>query len=753
LKSDRSIILLVGNLKYRRLPVKNKRAIVAIRNHRPPKRSPLIKLSAILLLGAVALALLLYLGLRRQGARTRPMDWPLLVTTLAGDGSLGVQDGAGAQARFADPFGVAVDREGNVYVTDAGDNNLIRKITPAGLVSTLAGGAEGFKDGAGRAAAFNSPSALAVDTDGNLYVADTGNNAIRKITPAGLVTTVAGDGTPGYTDGAARSARFNGPVGVAVDAQGNVYVADTYNDLIRQITTDGQVKTIAGGNAPGYADGTAGGARFDTPCALIATATTGELLVADTGNNRLRRIKPSGEVTTLSINLSRAGQAGELGEPMGLTQGSDGSLYVTESRGGRIVQISPDGATARVQAGPLERGFSNGDGASARFNGPAGIALDRNGALYVADTANCLVRKLAPIEGTADALAAARGAGQSFGQGVLPRLSAETLRAKRMPWPIDPQERWHEVAATLGEVRGSYDGESRDHLHSGIDVQGPYGTTVRAILDEKVRSPLSTWGTNDLGEGIQVGLLTYIHIQVGRNQQGEPIDTARFTVLRDEQKKPVRVRVRRGTRFHVGDALGTINRMYHVHLNFGPWDAEANPLALPFIDFSDRVEPTIERDGIRLFDRTGKRLTDERDGRLIVHGDVNIVVEAYDQVDHNASRRRLGLYKLGYQVLRPDGSPAPGFERARINIEFNRLPPEQSAVKIAYADSSGITVYGSATTRFLYVVTNVVRDGRAHADTWRTSALPPGDYVLRIIAADYAGNEARTGRDLPITIE
>jgi hypothetical protein len=322
-----------------------------------------------------------------------------------------------------------------------------------------------------------------------------------------------------------------------------------------------------------------------------------------------------------------------------------------------------------------------------------------------------------------------------------------------MPWPIDPQQRWHEVVATLGEVRGSYDGESRDHLHSGIDVQGPYGTTVRAIMDEKVRDPLSAWGPGDLGEGIQVGLMTYIHIRVGRNQQDEPMDDQRFMFMRDEQQRLARVRVRRGTRFRVGDALGTINRMYHVHLNYGPWDAEANPLALPFVDFSDHVNPTIERDGIRVFDQTGKQLEERRDGRLLVHGDVEIVVEAYDQVDHNAARRRLGLYKLGYQVLLPDGTPAPGFQEPRLNIEFDRLPPERDAVKIAYADSSGITVYGSATTRFLYLVTNVVRDGRALTDSWRTRELPPGDYILRIIAADYNGNQAETGRDVPITIE
>jgi hypothetical protein len=701
---------------------------------------------------AAALALLLYLTLR-ESPRERPLDWPWLVTTLAGDGAPGFQDGAGAQARFADPFGIAVDHEGNVYVADAGDNNLIRRITPTGQVSTLAGGAEGFKDGAGKDAAFNSPSALAVDADGNLYVADTGNNAIRKITPAGQVSTLAGDGISGYADGQAAEARFNAPVGVAVDAQGNVYIADTYNDRIRQITSDGQVKTIAGGDHHGYADGPAATARFDTPCALITTATAGELLVADTGNNVIRRITPTGEVTTLAVNLPGAEGGGGLRAPLGLAQGSDLSLYVTENRGGRIIHIAPDG-TARVQAGTLQRGFSNGDGASARFNGSAGIAVDEHGALYVADAANCLVRKLAPIEDTADALAAARGASQVEGQATLPLLSVETFQhVKRMPWPVDPQERWHEVVATLGEVRGSYDGESRDHLHSGIDVQGPDGATVRSIMDEKVSNPLSNWGLGELGEGIQVGLLTYIHIRVGRNRQDEPLDTKRFAVIRDGKNKPVRVRVKRGTRFRVGEALGTINRMYHVHLNFGPWDAEANPLALPFIDFSDRIEPAIERDGIRLFDRTGKRLTEQRDGRLIVHGDVEIVVEAYDQVDQNAARRRLGLYRLGYQLLLPDETPAQGFQRPRINLEFNRLPPEQSAVKIAYADSSGITVYGSATTRFLYVVTNVVRDGRAHSDTWRSSELPPGDYILRIIAADYNGNEARTGRDVAITVE
>jgi hypothetical protein len=302
-------------------------------------------------------------------------------------------------------------------------------------------------------------------------------------------------------------------------------------------------------------------------------------------------------------------------------------------------------------------------------------------------------------------------------------------------------------------VRGNYDGEARDHLHSGIDIQGALGATVRAVYDEKVADPLANWGFGDLGEGLRVNLMTYVHMRVGRSVQDKPFDDARFIPVLGAENKVARVRVRRGTRFRVGDGLGTINRMYHVHLNYGPSGAQANPLVLPFISFSDGVAPRIERDGIRLFNQSNERLTEMRRGRLVVRGEVSIIVEAYDQVDDNAARRRLGLYKVGYQILRAEGAPAPGFDEPRITIEFNRLPPGRDAVRIAYADASGITVYGSSTTRFLYNVTNTVRDGRASTGTWQASELPAGDYILRIFAADYAGNEVSSGHDLPISIE
>jgi DNA-binding beta-propeller fold protein YncE len=716
---------------------------------------------ALLLIATLSVALFIFY---RRHERPTPTvaGWQAVVVTLAGNGAPGVEDAATpAQARFQNPFGVAVDARGNVYVADAGESNRIRKVAAENMsVTTLAGGAEGFADGAGASASFNTPSALAIDASGNLYVADTSNNRIRKVTPEGLVSTLAGDGTAGTRDGGAGAAQFNAPVGVAVDARGErVYVADTYNDRIRLIsTTDGQVTTLAGGSAPGYADGASRDAQFDTPCALVATPD-GELFIADTGNRRLRKLGKDGQVSTLNLTNADGSAFDEAFEPVGLARTHDNFLYVTERERGRVWQIAPDGRTTRLIAGggstSNDEGGSGGESGNkggARFNQPAGIAVDGSGALYVADSANYLVRKLTASE---SATTAANGAAVDHGE-VLPRLSADALGIKSLPWPLDPQDRWHEVAATMGEVRGSYDTEdSRHHLHSGIDIFGTYGQTVRAVLDEKVESALTNWGHGELNEGLRVGVMVYVHLRTGRDEKDKLIDEARFIPQRDAEGKLTRVRIKRGTRFRVGDALGTINRMYHVHMNFGAPNAEANPLALPLTGFTDSVAPKIERDGVQLFDATNNsRLTEKRDNRLVVRrGQIRIVVDAYDQVDGNQARRRLGLYKLGYQLLRADGSPADGFAEPRVQLEFDRMPPDREAVKIAYADESGITVYGSKTTRFLYEATNILRHGRAARSSWDTSELPAGDYTLRIIATDYHGNEATAGRDLEIKIE
>ena len=702
-------------------------------------RRSILVLVAVIILGSLT-AFIVFRIIRSARRPPTEFGWRAHVSTLAGDGSPSFRDATHpAPAAFADPFGIAISDDGLIYVADAGDSNRIRKITPDGSVSTFAGSLEGFSDGPGAQAAFNTPSGLAIDSQGNLFIADTGNNRIRKISPLGVVSTLAGNGTAGYTDGAAAQAQFDGPIGIAVDASGNVYVADTYNDRIRKITPGGNVSTVAGAGL-GYADGPAISALFDSPCGIVVAAD-GTLIVADTGNQRLRKIA-NGEVTTLPFAFSDEANPADLRKPIGLALTPDSFLYVTELDRARVVQIAPDGR-ARVLTGGSP-GYFDGS-ADARFNQVSGVAIDRRGDLYIADSGNYLVRKISSTAGP--------GPPAQIASEPLPRLTTQTLGEQSMLWPLAPQQSPHEVIATVGEVRGSFDSkDSRDHLHSGLDVAGVYGDVVRAVRSEKVVSPIANWGFGDLNEGLRVGVFSYIHMHVGRDKDDKVFDDPRFVQVKDTSGKLVRMRVRRGARFKPGEALGTINRMYHVHLNVGPPGSEINPLTLSPIGFKDKVDPIIERDGIQLFDQSGTRLAEKQAGRLLVHGSVNIVVDAFDRNDLNTNRRRLGLYSLGYQILKPDGTPAPGFEQPRINLMFNRLPADRDAPRIAYAEQSGITVYGSAMTRFLYNVTNTVRDTRAATGVWDTTQLPNGDYILRIIAADYSGNEARANRDVLLTV-
>ena len=695
------------------------------------RRSRLFLLAIALLVAATVT----FFYLKHRRLPPTQFDWSAQVFNLAGDGSPLV---------LSDPFGIAIGSDGTIYIADAGENNRISKLTTAGALIHLAGSGEGYADGS--PGTFNSPSGLAIDSDGNVYVADTGNNRIRKITPEGVVSTVAGSGVAGYADGPATAAQFDGPIGVAVDANGNLYVADTYNDRIRKISASGQVITIAGAGRPGYTDGEGGNALFDTPCAVVVSAD-GTLFVADTGNNQIRKITPAGQVSTVAISFAAETNRTWLRLPVGLALTHDGFLYVTELDRGTVVQVAPDGK-ACVIAG-LGSGYASGSAEVARFNQPAGLAVDpRNGDLVVADAANYLVRRLAHESGET----AGRGDGETGGQGeeatteVLPRLTPATLGIKNLSWPVAPQDQPHEVVATMGEVRGSFDStDSRDHLHSGLDVVGTYGEVVHAIRSEKVTSPLPNWGFNSLSEGLRVGVLSYVHVQVGRDLNTRVFSDPRFIPVKTDDGQLARIRLRRGTRFQPGDALGTINKMYHVHLIVGPPGAEVNPLSLSPVGLSDKIAPLIEKDGIQLFDEQGTRFNEQQQGRLVVNGRVQIVVDAYDRNDLNSERRRLGLYRLGYQVLQSDANltPAPGFSEPHITIIFNRLPNKVDAPKIAYAADSGITVYGSKMTRFLYQVTNTVRDGRAEVGMWDTSKLPKGDYVLRIIGADHSGNETQ----------
>jgi len=208
---------------------------------------------------------------------------------LAGNGNAAAVNGAGAAASFNSPTGIAVDKFGTVYVADYG-NHLIRKITPAGVVSTLAGsGSPALVNDTGTAASFNNPYGLTADTAGNVYVADRGNNAIRKITADGVVTTLAGTGKAGAANGLAAAATFNNPSGIVKDSYGNFYVADTFNNIIRAISASGVVSTYAGLGRAAFNNGPVATASFFSPTALTIDAS-GNLYVSDYDNHLVRKI-------------------------------------------------------------------------------------------------------------------------------------------------------------------------------------------------------------------------------------------------------------------------------------------------------------------------------------------------------------------------------------------------------------------------------------------------------------------------------
>ncbi|MCD9027758.1 gluconolaconase [Luteimonas sp. BDR2-5] len=697
---------------------------------RPGARRALWTVAALVLLAlAVSFVLELRKRERDDGPPPTPFAQPARIDPAGGDGIRGKRDGDREEARFSDPWGIVVEPSGTVHIADAGAANRIRSRHPDGRVTTLAGGVEGFADGIGKSARFHTPSGIARDASGNLYVADTGNHAIRKVTPEGVVTTLAGTGQPGFEDGPAQRARFHGPVGVAVDAAGQVFVADTWNDRIRVIR-DGRVETLAGGDGPGFFDGAGAQARFDTPTGL-ALDRDGRLLVADTGNHAVR-VLDGADVRTLPMRAPDGDDAPRA--PLALAVSGDGTLYVAELARGRIVQVAADGRvhvlTGRDMAQRLAR--------------PAGIALDARGDAWVTDASAFRIHRIAHVRPA--------GMKQNLANGPVGPSPDTPLPDTDGRWPLHPQLAWHEVVGTLGEVRGNFSGESRSHLHDGLDVRGDPGSTVLAIADAKVSSPLAATAFGDQAERVSVDDLTYIHMRVGRSADGRALDP-RFQLLAGDDGRPVRVRVPRGTRFQAGDALGTVNAQAHVHLVVGPVGYQRNAIALGFNGFVDSVPPRI--DDIALRDALDAPLEVREDGRVVVPrdaGGLQIVVEAWDQVDGNLPRRRLGLHALGYQILHADGTPLPGFETPRMTIVFDRMPPHREAVRVAYAADSGITVHGASRTRFRYVVTSTVRDGLLAPGLWQADALPAGDYVVRITARDASGNEATADRDLPIVL-
>lgn len=320
-----------------------------------------------------------------------------VVSTLAG--TPGVQGSAnGSPGTFRSPGGVAVDASGNVYVAER-NGPTIRKITPSGFVNTFAGtaGVNGTADGTGAAASFNAPYAVAVDAAGTLYLADINDFTIRKITAAGVVSTLAGaHGQQGGTDGTGPAARFSYPSGVAVDAAGNVYVVDNGDHTVRKITAAGVVTTLAGvAGSSGSADGAGAAARFYFP-ESVALDGSGNLYVTDGSNRTIRKITPAGVVSTLAGtpgvfgSADGTGAAASFNAPRGIAADAGGTLFVSD--GAIIRRITPSGAVTTLAGLAGSTGSTDGPALSARFNGPIGLAVDASGAVYVADNGNQTIR-------------------------------------------------------------------------------------------------------------------------------------------------------------------------------------------------------------------------------------------------------------------------------------------------------------------------------------------------------------------------
>ncbi|HEX3580426.1 MAG TPA: hypothetical protein VH087_01600 [Thermoanaerobaculia bacterium] len=337
--------------------------------------------------------------------------YPMTVSDLAGQpGVAAAVDGAAASASFANPVSVGTDIYGNTYVVDR-DASTIRKVAANGDISTVAGitGQTGAVDGTLSGGTMNHPSALTVSYGGYLYIADTGNELIRRLYPTGngiifgpfLVTFAGTTGVSGTTDGGGSDATFSSPEGVAVAPDYTLYVADTGEDRIRKIDGISNVSAFAGiASSPGAADGPASSARFNGPTGL-ALDPAGNLYVADTGNDTIRRIGTDGNVTTIAGAPGVAGFTDGTGgvarfnHPTALAFDALGNLYVADSGNNAIRRVAPSHAVTTV-IGNGQTGHQNGDGATAELNDPTGLAFDPAGRLLIADSGNRVVRVAVP---------------------------------------------------------------------------------------------------------------------------------------------------------------------------------------------------------------------------------------------------------------------------------------------------------------------------------------------------------------------
>jgi len=333
-----------------------------------------------------------------------------IITTVAGNGTQGYSGDGGqaTAASFYDPYEVAFDAAGNMYIADQ-SNNRIRKVNTTGIINTFAGnGGTGFGGDGGQATAaeLNNPTDVTFDVTGNMYITDATNNCIRKVNISGIITTVVGGVVSGYSGdgGQATAAKLSGPAGVAFDAAGNLYIADYGNCCIRKVNTAGIISTIVGNGNPGYSGdgGAATAAQLNLP-AGVAFDAAGNLYIADQTNQRIRKINTIGIITTIAGNGTQgfSGDGGaatlaKLGNPQGVVVDAVGNIYIVDNINSRIRKVNSLGIISTIVGnGTPAYSGDGGNATAAELYYPRGITVDAVGNLYIADNSNNRIRKIA----------------------------------------------------------------------------------------------------------------------------------------------------------------------------------------------------------------------------------------------------------------------------------------------------------------------------------------------------------------------
>jgi sugar lactone lactonase YvrE len=624
---------------------------------------------------------------------------------------------AGANGEFGEPFGLAVHGS-DVFVSDGANGKIIR-LAADGTLTEFAGG-------------FETPSAIAFTKGGELIVADSGSHTIKSVKANGEVTIIAGvEGRSGFADGDGDQALFNGPIGVAVAEDGRIFVSDTYNDRIRVISK-GKASTFAGSER-GYRDG--GLSQFDTPLGIAIWKD--KILVADAGNGRVRVVEPDGSVWTLAGTGNRELLDGPLlsssfVQPTAIAVNESDQVFIADDNVIRMIGRGVFPVVTTLSGG--RRGFRDGRASRSRFGRPSGLAIGQDAELLVADSDNGFIRRIGE-----DAA--------NVGSNIDPKqFTPDEFKRMQPPrWPYEPPDAKRDVAGTLGEIRGTIPpGADPARFHNGLDIAGQYGENAYFIRSEKVLDPISADNFGTSRELIRLPQIGYIHLRLGRDANDRFFPNSKYQPQYDPQQKLVGLRVPRGTKFKAGDLIGTLNAMNHVHLIAGPSGHEINALAaLGFPNISDSIAPVIE--STALFDQSGTQIETKPSGpRIKLDGKYRIIVRAFDQMDGNSGRRKLGVYKLGYQVIREGGTPA-----AEINwsIIFDKMPPGE-AVRFVYGEGSHSGATGE--TIFNYIVTNHLSGDDFGEDSFDTSQFPAGNYIVRVYAGDYFGNIST--KDIPIEV-